>query len=62
MYARDNLQAHRETVEDQVTSIAMQALDELQDYVDEASHDPWPGMRTPLRPFAETRSGILHLR
>jgi hypothetical protein len=31
MYVRNNLQAHGETVEDQVTGIAMQALDELQD-------------------------------
>jgi hypothetical protein len=60
-YVRGNLQAHGETVEDQMAGIAMQALDELQDYVDEASHRPWPGTRTPPRPFAEIRSGILHL-
>jgi hypothetical protein len=60
-YVGDNLRAHGETIEDQLTGIAMQAFDELQDYVDEASHDPWPGMRTPPRPLAEIRSGILYL-
>jgi hypothetical protein len=60
-YVRDNLQTHGETAEDQVTGVAAQALDELQDYIDEASHEPWPGTRTPPRPFAEVRSRILHL-
>jgi hypothetical protein len=60
-YVRDNLRAHGENAEDQVTGVAGQALDELQDYIDEASHDPWPGTRTPPRPFAEVRNGILHL-
>jgi hypothetical protein len=60
-YVRDNLRAHGETAEDQVTGVAAQALDELQDYISEAIHDPWPGTRTQPRPFAEVRSGILHL-
>jgi hypothetical protein len=38
-------------VEDQVAYIVAQALDELHDYVDEASHAPWPESRTPPRPF-----------
>jgi hypothetical protein len=37
---RDNLEAHGDTGEEQVAGVAAQALDELQDYVDEASHDP----------------------
>jgi hypothetical protein len=60
-YVRDNLNGHGETVEDQVSGVAVQVLDELQDYVDEASHQPWPGTRTPPQPFAEVRSGMLHL-
>jgi len=44
-----------------VTDVAAQALDELQDYVDEASHDPWPGTGTPPRRFAEVRGQVLHL-
>ena len=60
-YVRDNLQAHGDTVEEQVAGVAAQALDELQDYVSEASHDPWPGTGTPPRPFAEVRGHTLHL-
>lgn len=59
-YIRDNLEAHGNTA-DAATDVAAQALDELQDYVDEASHDPWPGARTPPRPFAEIRGHALHL-
>ena len=58
-YVRDNLQAHGDTAEEQVADVAAQVLDELQDYVDEASHDPWPG--TPPRPFAEVRGHTLQL-
>ena len=38
-----------------------QALDELQDYIDEATRDPWPGDRTPPRPHAQIRDGALHM-
>jgi hypothetical protein len=34
-FIRDNLEAHGETAEDRVAGVARQALDELQDYVDE---------------------------
>jgi hypothetical protein len=54
---RDNLRAHGDTAEDQVAGVAAQALDELQDYVDEASHDPWSGTRTPPRAYSEVRGG-----
>jgi hypothetical protein len=60
-YVRDNLPAHGEDAEDQVSGVAAQALNELQDYVGEASHFPWPGTRMPPRAFAEVRSGVLHL-
>ena len=59
-YIRDNLGAHDNTAEGAV-SVAAQALDALQDYVDEASHDPWPGTRTPPRSFAEIRGAHIHL-
>ena len=41
---------------------ARQALDELQDVIDEATHDPWPGDVTPPRAFAQVRVDMLHLR
>jgi hypothetical protein len=56
-----NLQADGDADLDRVARVAAQALDELQDYVDEASHDPWPGVRTPPRAFAEVRGSVLHL-
>jgi hypothetical protein len=60
-YVRVNLEAYSETTEDPAARVARQALDELQDYVDEASHEPWPGTGTPPRPFAEIRGPLLHL-
>lgn len=40
---------------------AAQALSELQDYVDEATHEPWPGKRTPPQAYAEIRDAVLRL-
>jgi hypothetical protein len=60
-YVRDNLLAKDEPTMNRVADVAAQVLDELQDYVEEASHVPWPGARTPPRPFAEVRGQVLHL-
>lgn len=60
-FVRDNLEAHGETAEDRIAGVAAQALEELQDYVDEATHDPWPGQKTPARAFAQVRGAMLHL-
>jgi hypothetical protein len=60
-YIRDNLEEHDQTDGGCLVRVAAQALDELQDYVDEASHDPWPGTRTPPRALAEVRGQALHL-
>jgi len=59
-FVRDNLEGRGEMTEELLTGVVAQALDELQDYVDEASHDPWPGTRTPPRPFAQVRGKVLH--
>jgi hypothetical protein len=37
------------------------ALDALQDYIAEATHDPWPGQRTMPGAHAEVRGSTLHL-
>jgi hypothetical protein len=58
-FVRDNLEASGEITEERLTGVVAQALDELQDYVDEASHDPWPGTRTPPRSFAQVRDQVL---
>jgi hypothetical protein len=60
-YVRDNFEAHGETAAERITGMAAQALDELQDYVDEATHDPWPGKQAPPRACAEIRGPLLHL-
>lgn len=54
-YVRDNFTLWGDTDPERVVGACRQALDELQDYIDEASHAPWPGDRTPPRPFAELR-------
>jgi hypothetical protein len=58
-FVRDNLEDADDITEERLTGVVAQALDELQDYVDEASHDPWPGARTPPRPFAQVRGQVL---
>ncbi len=55
---RDNLGVF-ESMREGVIAVAEQALDSLQDYVDEATHDPWPGTTRPPRPFAEVRDSTL---
>jgi hypothetical protein len=60
-YVRDNLAAYGDADADGVTRVAAQALDELQDYVSEATHDPWPGTRAQPRPYARIRDSMLHL-
>jgi len=57
-HVRDNFGVHGG---DNITSTAVQALDELQDYVSEATGDPWPGTRRQPRPHAEIRGAALHL-
>lgn len=60
-HVRDNFEAHGETAAERIAGVAAQALDELQDYVDEATHDPWPGHRTPPPACAEIRGPLLYL-
>lgn len=56
----ENFLHHGETVEEAIVGVTIQALDELQDFVDEASHHPWPGSRRPPRPNAAIRGSELH--
>jgi hypothetical protein len=60
-YVRDNFSRHGATLEDHIVGVSTQALDELQDYIDEATHDPWPGQTTPPEAQAEIRGSRLHL-
>jgi hypothetical protein len=58
-YVRENLGAALDAGD--VTGVAAQALDELQDYISEATHDPWPGTRAQPRPHARIRDSMLYL-
>jgi hypothetical protein len=58
---RGNFDVHGQTDEDRIAGVAAQALDQLQDYIDEATHDPWPGERAQPRAYAHVRDRTLHL-
>jgi hypothetical protein len=60
-YTRANFGLHGETDEDNIVGLAVQALDELQDYVSEATNDPWPGTTRQPHPHGEVRDSSLHL-
>lgn len=47
--------------EDNIVGLAIQALDELADYVGETTGDPWPGTTRQLRPHGEISGERLHL-
>lgn len=56
-----NLTLPDDAFEDRVTEAARLALGHLQDYVAEATHDPWPGTKRMPRAEAETRNSKLYL-
>lgn len=60
-YVQSNFGVYGETDEDNIVGLAVQALDELQDYVSEATHDPWPGTTAQPAPHAQIRESTLHL-
>ena len=60
-HIRANLGVHGDTDAENLIGIARQALDELQDYISEATHDPWPGTIAQPLPHAEIRNSMLHL-
>jgi hypothetical protein len=61
-YVRHNFDAYKDDSDaDRIAYVAVKALDELQDLIDEATHDPWPGDVTPPRPHAQVRGEMLHL-
>jgi hypothetical protein len=60
-FVRDNFGLYGETDADNIAGVATQALDELQDYISEATHDPWPGLRSQPSPHARICGATLHL-
>jgi hypothetical protein len=49
-YVHANFGVHGESDEDNIVGVAVHALDELQDYISEATHDPWPGTTSQPKP------------
>lgn len=60
-HARANFGVYGQTGEENIIGLAVQALDELQDYVSEATHEPWPGLTRQPRPHAQIADSMLHL-
>lgn len=62
-YASETFDLMAESVpqEERAVLAGQQALDELQDYIDEQLMEPWPGARVPPRAHAEVRGRLLFL-
>ena len=60
-HIRANLGVHGDTDADHLAGLAAQALDELQDYISEATHDPWPGTTAQPPPYARIHDAMLDL-
>jgi hypothetical protein len=58
---RNNFEAGAGTVAERLAGVCVRVLDELQDYVSEATHDPWPGRTAQPTPQCELREAELHL-
>jgi hypothetical protein len=56
-----SLGVYGSTDADNIVGVAVQALGELQDYIDEVTHDPWPGGAIAPRLGAEIRDSAVHL-
>ncbi len=50
-----------ESDEADLVGVAVQVLDQLQDFVSEATTDPWPGTGRQPEPHGEIRDHVLHL-
>ncbi|HEV2372220.1 MAG TPA: hypothetical protein VGS19_08630 [Streptosporangiaceae bacterium] len=60
-YVRSNFGLYGATNEENVVGVAVQALNELQDYISEATHVPWPGTTRQPDPHGHIRDAVLHL-
>jgi hypothetical protein len=60
-HVRTNFEARTGTVADRLAGTCVQVLDHLQDFVSEATHDPWPGRTAQPEPQAQILQGELRL-
>lgn len=60
-YVRANFGVYGTSDEENIVGVAVQALDELQDYISEATHTPWPGTTSQPNPRGRILDSHLHL-
>jgi hypothetical protein len=61
-YVREDFNLDPEdSLEERIRSVYERALDELQDFVDETSTEPWPGVHTIPPAHAEVRGSMVYL-
>jgi hypothetical protein len=60
-YISDNFGVYGATDEDNIVGVSVQALSELQDYVSEATHLPWPGVTSQPSPHGRILDSYLNL-
>ena len=60
-HVRENFGVYGQTDEDNIVGLSVQVLDELEDYIDEATGDPWPGTTSQPSPRARISGAELHL-
>jgi len=60
-HIRSNFGVYGESDEENIVGVAVHALDELQDYVSEASHVPWPDVTSQPKPHGKIIDAHLDL-
>lgn len=60
-YIRANFGAYGACDEENIVGVAVQALSELQDYISEATHTPWPGTTSQPSPHGRILDAQLSL-
>lgn len=60
-HVRENFGAYGASAEENMVGVAVQALSELQDYISEATHTPWPGTTSQPSPQGQILDSYLHL-
>jgi hypothetical protein len=58
---RQNFEVAPGTMAERLVAVCVRVLDDVQDYVSEATHDPWPGRTAQPTPQSELREAELHL-
>jgi hypothetical protein len=60
-YVRDSFGVFGTSIEENAIGVGVKVLDELQDYISEATHEPWPGRTKQPKPNARIVDSQLSL-